>query len=117
VRTGENRAESLYHTAEEILKRALEVRDLNTALKAVKTAVDVMGEARQYIELRGSLASDAPTNPYGPSGKIMVLAMPKLPRAEREALSATHPGRMPPSPMSDAKPTDFSPRRSLRIII
>jgi hypothetical protein len=46
VRTGEGRAERLYAAAEEILERALEAKDLKTALAAIRASVDVMGEAR-----------------------------------------------------------------------
>jgi hypothetical protein len=58
VRTGEGRAERMYAAAEGIMVRALESQDLRTALGAIRTAVDVMGEARQYMELRGELSGE-----------------------------------------------------------
>jgi hypothetical protein len=58
VRTGEGRAERMYGAAEEIMVRALSAQDLRTALQAIRTAVDVMGEARQYMELRGELTRE-----------------------------------------------------------
>ena len=58
VRNGEGRAERLYGAAEGILERALEAKDLKTALGAIRAAVDVMGEARQYLELRGELTGE-----------------------------------------------------------
>jgi len=48
----------MYGAAEGIMVRALESQDLRTALTAIRTAVDVMGEARQYMELRGELSGE-----------------------------------------------------------
>lgn len=58
VRDGEDRAERMYAAAESIMLRALESEDLRTALQSIRTAVDVMGEARQYMELRGELSGE-----------------------------------------------------------
>jgi hypothetical protein len=58
VRSAEDRSERLYGAAEVILERALEAADLETALNAIRAAVDVMGEARQYMELRGELTGE-----------------------------------------------------------
>lgn len=55
IRTGEGRAERLYEQAEQILTAALQDKDRRTALQAIRVAVDVMGEARNYLELRGEL--------------------------------------------------------------
>lgn len=53
VQTARNRAERLYSATESILDGALEDSDGRTALNAIKSAVDVMREARGYLELRG----------------------------------------------------------------
>ena len=58
VRTGGDRAERLYAAAEGILVRALEVKDLKTALQAIRAAVDVMREGRSYLELRGEITGE-----------------------------------------------------------
>jgi hypothetical protein len=58
VRAGEGRAERLYQQAEEILVGALQDKDRRTALQAIRAAVDVMGEARSYMELRGELTNE-----------------------------------------------------------
>jgi hypothetical protein len=58
VRAGEGRAERLYGQAEEILASALKDKDRRTALQAIRTAIDVMGEARGYLELRGALTGE-----------------------------------------------------------
>jgi hypothetical protein len=58
VRAGEGRAERLYAQAEEILSSALKDKDRRTALQAIRTAIDVMGEARGYLELRGELVGE-----------------------------------------------------------
>jgi hypothetical protein len=58
IRTGEGRAERLYQQAEEILRSALADQDRRTALQAVRAAIDVMGEARGYLELRGELTQE-----------------------------------------------------------
>jgi hypothetical protein len=58
VRAGEGRAERLYAQAEEILASALKDKDRRTALQAIRTAIDVMGEARGYLELRGELTNE-----------------------------------------------------------
>jgi len=58
VRAGERRAERLYAQAEEILAGALVDKDRRTALQAIRAAIDVMSEARSYMELRGELTGE-----------------------------------------------------------
>ncbi len=79
VRGSENRAERLYEAAEQILGRALKARDLRTALQAIRAAVDVIGEARQHLELRGELTGEiaAPI----PAQQNIVVLMPQVPAA------------------------------------
>jgi hypothetical protein len=78
VRHGEGRADRLYNAAEEILARALEAKDLRTALNAIKAANGVMGEARQYLELRGDLTGEFHRrNPALPEGQIILMSLPK----------------------------------------
>jgi hypothetical protein len=55
IQTAHGRAERLYASAEDILMRAMRVADLRTALQAIRAAVDVMGEARGYLELEGEV--------------------------------------------------------------
>lgn len=62
IRTGEGRAERLYAAAEIILQRALDENSPRTALQAIKAAVDVMGEARQYMQFRGELMGELDRN-------------------------------------------------------
>jgi len=79
VRNAEGRAERLYKAAEAILARALDVKDLRTALQAIRAAADVMAEGRQYLELRGDLTGEfAAPKVQGPPQRIQVLALPKL---------------------------------------
>jgi len=59
VRQGEDSAERLYGAAEAILRRALAVKDLRTAIQAIRAAADVMAEGRQYLELRGTLQANS----------------------------------------------------------
>src|SRR5215469_6421424 len=83
VRNAEGRAERLYNAAEAILARALDVKDLRTALQAIRAAADVMAEGRQYLELRGDLTGEfAAPKVQGPPQKIQVLALPKLPSGQ-----------------------------------
>jgi hypothetical protein len=74
VRSGEGRAERMYAAAEDIMTKALGARDLRTALQAIRAAVDVMGEARQYMELRGELSGELGKNkpPEWPVAQIVV---------------------------------------------
>lgn len=80
VRSAEGRAERLYGAAEGILERALEAKDLKTALVAIRAATGVMGEARKYMELRGELSGE-----LGAPGQvqldwhqqIMIMALPR----------------------------------------
>ena len=96
VRNAEDRAERLYGAAEGILERALEAEDLKTALNAIRAAVDVMGEARQYLELRGELtgelqnAADAAANVPMIVRVLSVLRMPRV-----ETVHAIEPGAPP----------------------
>ena len=97
VRAGTDRSERLYALAEEILVRALEAKDLKTALAAITSGVNVMREGRAYLELRaeitGELGGNKPTPPlFGLPGlqqpgavnieRMTVLAMPKTLEAE-----------------------------------
>jgi hypothetical protein len=50
TRVGEGRAERLYAHAAEIPASALKNKDRRTALIAIRSAVDVMGQARRYLE-------------------------------------------------------------------
>ncbi len=58
VRTSQDRTERLYQAAEEILARSLDAKDLKTALKGIQAAVNVLGEARAYLELKGRLTGE-----------------------------------------------------------
>jgi hypothetical protein len=74
VAMGHDRSERLYCAAEDILTRAQEAKDLKTALQAIRCAVDVMGEARNYLELKGQITGEL----RGDSGSpvTVVIAMP-----------------------------------------
>ena len=83
VRAGEGRAEWLYEKAEEILKAALKDKDRRTALQAVRAAVDVMGEARSYLELRGELTNELGRDKTSSAAAIqIVMPMLEVRRAE-----------------------------------
>ena len=62
----------------DVLVRALEAQDLRTALAAIRTAVDVMGEARQYMELRGELSGEMgqAKTPEWPDARIVITPEP-----------------------------------------
>jgi hypothetical protein len=76
VQTAHDRSERLYHSAEEILSRALAARDLRTALQAIRAAVDVMAEARGYLELQGQITGELSV-PAQPSQRLMVV-LPRI---------------------------------------
>ncbi len=75
VRGAEGRAGRLYGSAEQILRDALDEKDRRLALQAIRTAVDVMGEARQYMELRGDLTGEL-GKPAGGATIRAVVIMP-----------------------------------------
>jgi hypothetical protein len=58
LEAGEDRAEKLYRIAEAILEKSLAARDLTTALRSIKTGVDVLREAREYLRLRGAATGE-----------------------------------------------------------
>ena len=82
VRAGERRAEQLYEQAEEILTSAIQNNDGRTALHAIRTAINVMGEARGYLELRGEL-----TNELGrdrtPASMAIQIVCPAMPSGDQ----------------------------------
>jgi hypothetical protein len=91
VRAAGDRAERLYGYAETILERALESKDLKTALNAIGVGVNVLREARSYLELRGEITGElnksiAPNPTLGIERveKMLVIRMPKTPAAEAE---------------------------------
>ncbi len=99
MKAAEGRAERLYAAAEQILTRALEDSP-RTALQAIKAAVDVMGEARQYLELRGKITGELNGGVGGGSGSenrphVTIV----FPVASKEQLEATENAQvidMPP---------------------
>ena len=95
VRAGGDRAERLYNSAELILERALEAKDLKTALAAINGAVNVMREGRAYLELRGEITGELhPPEPPPPIVELPILLMPKTEEAariERERLDEFYP--------------------------
>jgi hypothetical protein len=91
VRSGGDRADRLYNHAETILERALASKDLKTALNAIGAGVNVLREARSYLELRGEITGElnksagaSPTLGIDKVEKMLVIRMPKTPRAEAE---------------------------------
>jgi hypothetical protein len=81
IRAGEGRAERLYGQAEEILASALQDKDRRTALQAIRAAVDVMGQARGYLELRGELTGELDRDRGGLQMSIQIVC-PSAPSAE-----------------------------------
>jgi len=81
VRTAVGRAERLYGVAEDILEEAREAKDRKTALDAIRVAVNIMAEARQYLELRGELTGELPNlaNAVGNVNLLRVLSVPRMP--------------------------------------
>ena len=53
-----SRAERLYQAAEKILERAVEGNDGKLALQAIKSAVDILREARGLLELKGQVTGE-----------------------------------------------------------
>ena len=74
VRAGERRAERLYEKAAEILAEALRNKDPRTALQAIRTASAVMGEARDYLELRGELTNELGRDRTPPAVSIQIIS-------------------------------------------
>jgi hypothetical protein len=111
VRNAEARAERLYGAAEGILQRALEAEDLKTALNAIRAAVDVMGEARQYLELRGELTGELPNVADGAANVPMVvkvLSVPRMPGVDEE-IPAVLERSLPPAPSACGGPVTDAP--------
>ena len=52
---------TLWRRSEDILEEAREAKDRKTALDAIRAAVNIMAEARQYLELRGELIGELPS--------------------------------------------------------
>jgi hypothetical protein len=73
VRAAEARAEHLYETTQDILNGALKSKDRRTALQAIRAAVDVMGEAKGYLELRGELTGELGRDKTPPSFAIQIV--------------------------------------------
>jgi len=73
VRVGEGRAERLYQQAEEILAGALREKDRRSALQAIRAAVDVMGQARGYLEHRGELNGELGRDRAQPAMAIQII--------------------------------------------
>jgi hypothetical protein len=67
------RRQRLYSAAEEILKGALQAKDLRTAIQAIRAAADVMGEARAHLQLEGEITGEL--NPASPGGARTVLVV------------------------------------------
>src|SRR6185312_12388135 len=92
VRTGEQRAESLYEQAQQILVSALSNEDPRTALQAIRTASGVMSEARGYMELRGELTHELGRDRAMPTMSIQIISsgrpdqLPRISFASQDAI-------------------------------
>jgi hypothetical protein len=73
VKEAGGRAERLYQAAEQILQQALDSKDLKLALQAIRGAIDVMGEARAYLGLKGQLTGELNGTEGGARQVIIVL--------------------------------------------
>lgn len=71
-----SRGEFLYAAAAEILRDAMKDRDRRSSLKAIQTAVDVMGEARSYLELRGVITGELSRARNDSTQPTMVIVLP-----------------------------------------
>jgi hypothetical protein len=79
VRSGEGRAERLYWHAEQILIKAVQADDLKVAINTIRVSVEVMQEARHYLELRGELSNElGERNAPRTTTNIAVLSMPRI---------------------------------------
>lgn len=72
MQTAHDRSERLYRVAEDILTRAREAKDLRTALQAIRCAVDVLGEARGYLELQGQITVELKADANGDAVSITI---------------------------------------------
>jgi hypothetical protein len=63
IQVGRARAELLYSTAEHILNTALQKGEQQTALAAIKSAVNVLKEARGFMELSGQITGELQQSP------------------------------------------------------
>jgi hypothetical protein len=103
VRTAEGRSERLYGAAEGILERALEAADLKTALNAIRAAVDVMGEARQYMELRGELTGELPDSHGSMTAAEIALNVILVPRCCPQEAPEAIEGSVTPATLPTAR--------------
>jgi hypothetical protein len=96
IRAGEQRAESLYETAQEILQNALQEKDPRTAIQAIRAASAVMGEARNYLTLRGELTGEMGRDKPPAIVGIQIIcpasagAMPQIVFAGDDAIEVEH---------------------------
>ncbi len=82
------RAERLYLVAEGILERGARARDLKTALAAVNTAVDVMREARAYLEVRAEVTGELEQSAPVRQAQIIITRLPASDPPTAEVMEA-----------------------------
>jgi hypothetical protein len=95
VRNAEGRAERLLAGAEDLLERAREAEDLQTAIGAIRAAVAALSEARQLMTLRGELSGEFPNNEAPNVTLVRVLSVPRMPGVQTVPLQAL------PAPAAD----------------
>ena len=88
VRNPEGRAERLLAGAEDLLERAREAEDLQTAIGAIRAAVAALSEARQLMTLRGELSGEFPNNEAPNVTLVRVLSVPRMPGVQTVPLQA-----------------------------
>jgi hypothetical protein len=118
VRKAEGRAERLLEVAEDILEEAREAKDRKTALDAIRAAVNIMAEARQFMELRGPLTGELSNVAESANVPLVirVLSVPRMPGVQTvqgvpalTALESTEAARsIPESRVVDA-PVESEP--------
>jgi hypothetical protein len=96
VRVGEQRAESLYATAEQILAAALADKDSGVAVHAIRAAVGVLAEARNFLQLRGTLCGDLGRDRDSPLMTVQIIcpsvesgALPRISFASDSAIESS----------------------------
>jgi hypothetical protein len=90
IRDAETRADRLYRSAEKILELAIAAKDPKSAINAIKAAVNVMAEARQYLALRGDLTGELEQRRPALDGVITILALPKTVPSRAPARNTSH---------------------------
>lgn len=112
LRAHRARLEELYQTVQDLLQQSLQSKDIRTALRSVKSALEILGEARSHLELQGKLTGEFNREQGTNSGPMVLVLPPLAPLGSRADLRM----KLPPEAEIEAMVKEGRASEEVRVI-